>query len=258
MNVNLVVEVTRRCKLKCEHCLRGPAQNKDMDAYFFRNSIERFTNSELFNISCLTLTGGEPLLNIPALKECLSLWKNFSMIYIATSGQIDDLHSFDYDNDTDYYNQTFDLLSNLKKAMYGELYIDLSTDVYHKKNVYDFQELAAIYGFELGNKNNTKYNEAIAMGRAHTNQLGTKDATEYLFPIDYEEDPQTLIININGDVFPGCDYSYKAYERFKKKLCIGNVITDSSETLLNNYDKLVGKETKILYYNEKTFKIKLS
>ena len=75
MNINLVVEVTRRCKLKCAHCLRGPAQNKDMDAFFFRNVIERFTNSELFNVGCLTLTGGEPLLNISVLKECLSLSK---------------------------------------------------------------------------------------------------------------------------------------------------------------------------------------
>lgn len=52
---DLVLEVTRKCNMRCIHCLRGPAQPVDMD----REIINRVT-SEVDWIAHLTLSGGEP------------------------------------------------------------------------------------------------------------------------------------------------------------------------------------------------------
>ena len=56
----LLFEVTRRCNLKCAHCMRGDAQNIDLtkehvDAFFNLNQIR--------SINYLAFSGGEPTLN---------------------------------------------------------------------------------------------------------------------------------------------------------------------------------------------------
>ena len=60
----LGIELTRRCNEKCEHCLRGNAQDIDLtkeviDALFDNNNIRLIEN--------LYLSGGEPTLNSKAL-----------------------------------------------------------------------------------------------------------------------------------------------------------------------------------------------
>ncbi len=60
----LGIELTRRCNEKCEHCLRGPAENIDLskeviDSLFDNNNIRLIEN--------LLLSGGEPTMNGEAL-----------------------------------------------------------------------------------------------------------------------------------------------------------------------------------------------
>ena len=64
---NLIFEVTRRCNLCCEHCLRGEAQNMDMTKETVDKVLDRVES-----ISSLTLSGGEPTLNIPIIRYIFS------------------------------------------------------------------------------------------------------------------------------------------------------------------------------------------
>ena len=57
---SLIFEVTRKCNLRCGHCMRGLAQNIDMnykvvETFFTKNNIKFIGN--------LSFSGGEPTLN---------------------------------------------------------------------------------------------------------------------------------------------------------------------------------------------------
>lgn len=81
---SLVIEVTRRCNMRCEHCLRGDAQNLD---------ISTATLSEIAKHiypGSVTFTGGEPSLNVPAIKRYFELAERYgtmpNFFYVATNG----------------------------------------------------------------------------------------------------------------------------------------------------------------------------
>jgi MoaA/NifB/PqqE/SkfB family radical SAM enzyme len=63
---NLVLEITRRCNMKCEHCMRGSAQRVDMSNQTLWNTLK-----DIDSINTLTITGGEPQLKPEAIIE---LW----------------------------------------------------------------------------------------------------------------------------------------------------------------------------------------
>lgn len=60
---NLSIELTRRCNMKCRHCLRGEAQEVDIDHKYIDSLLDQ---TEL--IGSLYLTGGEPTLNLDAME----------------------------------------------------------------------------------------------------------------------------------------------------------------------------------------------
>ena len=86
-DVNLMIEVTRRCNFSCGHCLRGEAQNKDLDIFKFRRYL---IDEGIKYINHLTITGGEPLMAVKQLKEIAAelRWGNVGLgtVYIATNG----------------------------------------------------------------------------------------------------------------------------------------------------------------------------
>lgn len=53
----LAIEVTRRCNMKCSHCMRGPAENHTIS----KEVVDRLFD-EVSTIGTLLLTGGEPFL----------------------------------------------------------------------------------------------------------------------------------------------------------------------------------------------------
>ena len=59
----LALEVTRRCNMACDHCLRGDAQEVDLSTVDIDNILDQ-TEA----IGKLILTGGEPTMNMKALQ----------------------------------------------------------------------------------------------------------------------------------------------------------------------------------------------
>lgn len=63
----LTIETTRRCNMKCTHCLRGDAQEVDID---YKHIDDLLDQTEV--IGHLDITGGEPTLNLDALEYILN------------------------------------------------------------------------------------------------------------------------------------------------------------------------------------------
>ena len=66
----LYLEVTRKCTLKCEHCLKGDQENKDMSFETIENALKDVTE-----IDQLFFEGGEPLLAIDQILETIQIIK---------------------------------------------------------------------------------------------------------------------------------------------------------------------------------------
>ena len=68
---NLMLEVTRKCNMKCEHCMRGEQQDITMNS-----KIIKYVLDATSEIDCLTLTGGEPSLAPDAIRWVVYYLKN--------------------------------------------------------------------------------------------------------------------------------------------------------------------------------------
>ncbi|MEG1925311.1 MAG: radical SAM protein [Ruthenibacterium sp.] len=83
---NLMLEITRKCNLKCEHCLRGNAQNKSMSEGVIRSLL-----THVDSIGVLTIGGGEPTLGIDVIQKLYQelLWRNVDVqnVFLVTNGK---------------------------------------------------------------------------------------------------------------------------------------------------------------------------
>ncbi len=86
---DLAIETTRRCNLKCGHCMRGEAQDIDISKEIVDMILD---NEEIVRIHHLCFSGGEPTLNpeiiIYAIDKIISERKNVLEIVTVTNGQI--------------------------------------------------------------------------------------------------------------------------------------------------------------------------
>lgn len=82
---SLILEVTRRCNMHCEHCLRGEAQNMDID-----NEVIDAVAQHI-EAGSITFTGGEPSLNVKAIQRYFDVAErhnNFpGSFFVATNGK---------------------------------------------------------------------------------------------------------------------------------------------------------------------------
>lgn len=80
------IEITRKCNMKCAHCLRGEAQKRNIHKKYITKVLE-----DINSIGSLTITGGEPTLNIPAIRFILKELKRLEIpvnnFYIVVNGR---------------------------------------------------------------------------------------------------------------------------------------------------------------------------
>ena len=207
---SLCVEITRKCNMKCAHCIRGEAQDSDMPLNVLEKLLER-TKS----IQTLIITGGEPSLNIEGMRVLLRLLKKRCIpifgFYIVTNGK----------RVTDEFMQTLiDYHLYVKECSDGyeddySTEIALSQDIFHEQippeNIYKLQTLAA---FSIKDKSTDwRKTPLINKGRAI-------DLTEYPKREPYTPLPQYEIadgvvhfgeivtLTVDGMLIADCDYSY--------------------------------------------------
>ena len=82
---NLCIEITRRCNMRCAHCMRGDAESVDISLKHISNLLRHVRYIHHFNI-----TGGEPSLNVRAIRHILERVRAYGItvndFYIVTNG----------------------------------------------------------------------------------------------------------------------------------------------------------------------------
>lgn len=222
MIYNLIYEITRRCNIKCEHCLRGPAQKVDMSDAVIDRSLEGVSS-----ISTITFTGGEPSLAVDRIRYILSAVKKRGIyvdsFYAVTNGKV----------------KSLDLCLAL---MEWYAYCDsneissfcISKDQYHTEeidSVIDADTLYKALTFYRPDERDHEIRTLINEGRAATNKIGKENARTGI-ELELNEDGtidhiEEVYVNALGDVCTGCDLSFAS----QKKNAIGSVLTDTIETI---------------------------
>ena len=84
---NLCIEITRRCNMRCAHCMRGNAEAVDISLRHITNVLRHVRYIHHFNI-----TGGEPSLNVRAIRHILERVRAYEItvndFYIVTNGSV--------------------------------------------------------------------------------------------------------------------------------------------------------------------------
>jgi organic radical activating enzyme len=234
---NLVIEVTRKCNMACDHCLRGCAQNMDIEEKTLNNVF-----SKISSIGTLTVTGGEPSLVPEKINAIVEIAKNYNVsidrFYMVTNGkQVSDeflkavLNLYLYCDD---------------KSSEGSL-LQYSDDMFHEGMMQENKEKLEAFRF-VSSRNDSHIDEynCISEGRAEENGIGDRKKTITGFSIDEYSDEFSiedgeLYINCKGNILSCCDLSYHSQDI--KALIIGNVNRKNFnfETAIRRFNKSLEK-----------------
>lgn len=220
---DLIIETTRRCNMKCGHCLRGGAQKKDFDVSYLDKLLKK-----LFHVDCVILSGGEPSLVPNVIHNIINSFKKASPVgvsnfYIVTNGKS--------------LSEDFLLAITRLYALCDENEVSevkISRDVFHeyddkiKRNIDKLRMFRFAYEEPVMEDptNVVREGRAVDFGRHELN---------WYHGIEVESDDEIkielLYINCFGDIFLNCDLSYRSQKK-KDKAYLCHVDDFSADVLL--------------------------
>jgi len=220
---SLVLEVTRRCNMACDHCMRGDAQNKDIST----TVIDRLLDSvEGHGIGSVTLTGGEPTLNVPAIQyfvdQVQSRKIGVGSFFCVTNGKVESLP---------LVHALIDLYAYCDEPEMS--FLAMSHDAYHE-TVQKSKLYSALKFFNTEGHGPASEEAIIREGRARENGFGKRQYRQEEWDIDAEDGSEyvsvnnTLHIAVNGNVMPGCDFSFARVDRER----VGNVLREPLKDII--------------------------
>lgn len=188
---SIVIEVTRRCNMSCPHCLRGDAQNVDIDLYILDKFLNNFKDCYIRRI---IFTGGEPSLNPEALQTTLDLVKKYNIItqcfIMITNGR-------------NFSDKVIGIMNSVDN--FGAL---LSQDRWHDKLTdYDFLQLSKLKHL-VSKQFDVQDSDLLKMGRS---SIGKEKNYEGLIFAQYHNNlvlTSELVCTCYGDVLDCCDYNF--------------------------------------------------
>ena len=239
----LYIEVTRKCTMKCNHCLRGDSQNISLNI----NDINELFNNDIqiTNINNVIITGGEPTLNyiviLQIIKQIISkniIIENFNL---PTNGSIYNQQLIDGLNE--FYNYL--KLHNEKT----NLHLICSQDQFHRPPRKEILDKYKKLPYFISNYVYLSENQIIRVGKAQENNLGNKESNyeTYLYFDLYKHNNYPVILSDNDDnilinelylsskglySFHIIDVPFKEID----ELCIYN--NQQMSDMINNYSKL--------------------
>lgn len=199
---DLILEITRRCNMCCEHCLRGEAENLDMS----KGQIDEIL-SQVDSIFSVVFTGGEPTLNLPIIeyffKRAKELNKMPSSFWLATNGKKHQLE-----------------LAILLLKIYPEMDeqeecgVAISQDEFHEDVGSDILRGLAFYDSSKERHDDSQM-WIIREGKAknwgaHEGYHNHLEAEAYYVDGEEHIDVTALYVNPLGKWLPDCDYSYES------------------------------------------------
>lgn len=234
----LAIEVTRRCNRMCEHCLRGIAQNVDLDretlSFFLKSIINKYNT---INIHNLIITGGEPMLCREKdlfLDLFQELGINVDQVYLATNGMLFDekifmrlmnfaafnIENFENDNErplvrVDISDSPYHDYTSIDPLFLSFLPNRIGFNEKPMRSSGDDNSYEVIKPFHIGWKGFSVDSGIINCGLASDYGVGTYSESfneKLSFRIDdgYDFiDDSELYIAANGNVIAGCNHSYE-------------------------------------------------
>lgn len=209
---SLAIEVTRRCNMNCPHCMRGKSENKNISKRILKTALQ-----EVSEIGTLIFTGGEPSLNVKAIRDTLDICKYNDIyvdsFYVITNGKevTDDFISVLLD--------WYDYITEYGGATY-RCGVALSKDCFHEEinpdNERKLRELPFFTEDKFIDWNRTP---PLRLGNAKKIGIKTKkpcrivpsDISNYIY---FDKDDcivsdAVISLTVDGIFLIGCDYEYK-------------------------------------------------
>lgn len=223
----VVIEVTRRCNMSCPHCLRGDAQNIDIDLEILDKFLSNFKDCYIREVF---FTGGEPTLNIEAVKRAVELvWKYNIKVQVFSI----------ISNGKGISNRAIGIMNKVPNFT-----LCLSQDEYHdvltEKDYAQLRKLKeGTIATRIVDANNMNL---LAIGRARDNHIGIciKDYKGLIFS-SYKNNlviVSPIVCTCLGDVLNDCDYSFHDSDMIcALKFCEydDDIISMLKEEANNNY-----------------------
>jgi len=225
ISADIVLEVTRQCNLRCDHCLRGEAQRLHM-----KNAVIDTLFDQVSVFKMITFSGGEPTL-VPdkIIRFVQGVRKHLIEVYgfyLATNGReapMSIVHAlidlFDWCEDEEACT-----LAMSHTQFHGE---NPTPKIYKALRFFNKTDKGPI------DERYLRYE-----GRTKTNQMG--DPTRIVTPdtLLWREEPEgyldvfdgTLYIDVHGNVIPGCDFSYQRAKKFH----MGNILQTPLDEIVRN------------------------
>lgn len=214
----LGIEVTRRCNMCCAHCLRGEAENVDIQADYY-DQLLKHTGW----IDQLLFTGGEPSLAVCHIRKFRELCCQYKIpvmgFYVVTNGK----------------EIGMDFLEEMLKwyaycmACGGDSFmcgVALSKDDFHSSIPEQNEQLLRGLSFFRTDKfNDFKNGYLINLGRARE-LVSYRTREPFSRTVSVRRDGEeitidsTVLLTAKGDMIPDCDYEYDEAEEIK----IGDVL----------------------------------
>ena len=219
----LQIELTRRCNQSCAHCCRGEAQNIDLTKEIVNDFFEK---NDIYYISNLLFSGGEPTLNGEMLEYFIDKIIEKDIIVYSFMLSINGLsYSKELINGLNKLRDYIILKSDSERYYPGILMI--SQDQFHKEaNKEVIEKLKDLSYFSPIDKHIINEEDILPYGRALENGL-SKQQPDLSELIDYQKNYR--IKEYEGTTYLVIDYQYIAAN--------GNIINNGCESydLMDEY-----------------------
>ena len=236
---SMAIEVTRRCNMACPHCLRGEAQGINIDTKYIDQALEHIEF-----IDSLTFTGGEPTLNLDAIRYTLEVCKarniRVGSFYIVTNGKGSTKTMLDFATlCLEWYAYCLEDVAYAADCYSG---VALSKDIFHEKipavNEAILRGLAIFREDKFNDfKNGSLINEGRAQDldwnkrRSYNDELRVEEWDDY-FGVD-----GMVYLSANGDIKTNCDIAFN-----NSDCTIGNLNdSDFLDIILSQWDEELDK-----------------
>ena len=209
---NLGIEVTRRCNMGCAHCMRGEAQDHDIS----RKVIDKLLENVSF-IGTLVFTGGEPTLNVDAIRYTLDVCRRKGIMvdgfYIVTNGKV--VSDEFLITCIQWYSYVAECCGSTEICG-----VALSNDIFHapidSRNLSRLQSLS--FFSEADKKVDWTRVPVLNLGRSRSltgipkrneNGMNPENFAQYVSQYGSELVFEDIVtVTVHGDLLCNCDYEY--------------------------------------------------
>lgn len=193
----VVIELTRRCNMSCEHCLRGEPEDMDMASGYMATLLDKFDY-----ITIVTFTGGEPSLRPHHINLFFSMAKEkgvgIGSFYIATNA----MH---HERSDEFMLACLNAFASCDDNEASR--VEWSDDSFHDAMA-DEQTMKMLKAFSFSGHRG-EIAGVIKEGRAQDWPEGR--VNKYPDFAGCEDDgcmDGLIYLNCKGEIIDGCDYAY--------------------------------------------------